>query len=111
MDTIIAVAGNNLTAKRFEIKMFSFRPQTYPRHFFRFFFFFFFENYFRFLDVFHQWLDEFAFEPFCKLGLTDELDPNLQYIFRDLNTSTQPEITHSKPTIETLKQHVIPVQS
>ena len=40
MDTIIAVAGNNLTAKCFEIKMFSFRPQIYPQHFFRLFFFF-----------------------------------------------------------------------
>ena len=100
MDTIIAVAGNNLTAKCFEIKMFSFRPQIYPQHFFRLFFF---ENYFRFLDVFHQWSDEFTFEPFCKLGQINELDPTLQYIFKDLNTCTQPEITHSKPTIETLK--------
>ena len=105
MDTIIAVAANNLTVDCFDITMFSFRPQIYPRHFVDFFI----RNYLRFFDdVIHQWLGEFNFERFCKLGLINELDPNLQYIFEDLNIST---LTYSKSTMQKLKKYVIFVQS
>ena len=59
--TILAVVENNLTAAYFEVKMFAFLPQIYPRDFVDYLF----RNYFRFLDdIFHTRLINFDNEPF-----------------------------------------------
>ena len=104
MDTITAVAGNNLTTECFDIKIFSFCVQIYPRHVVDFFY----SKLSWFIYAIQQWLGEFTFERFCKLGLINELDSNLQYVFKDLNIST---LTYSKSSRETLKKYVISVQS
>ena len=81
MGTIFAVVGSNLTVAYFEVKMFAFLPQIYPRDFVDYFV----RNYVRFLDnIFHTWLINFDIEPFYKL--INELDPDLKFIFEKLTT-------------------------
>ena len=81
MGTIFAVIGSNLTVAYFEVKMFAFLPQIYPRDFVDYFV----RNYVRFLDnIFHTWLINFDIEPFYKL--INELDPDLKFIFEKLTT-------------------------
>ena len=59
--------------------MFAILPQIYTRDFVDFFIC----NYFQFLDdVFHKWLIQFNIQDFYKLK--NELDPDLQFIFREI---------------------------
>ena len=79
METIFAVVGSNLKVAYFEEKMFAILPQIYPKDFVDFFI----RNYFRFLDdVFHKWLIQFNIQDFYKI--MNELDPDLQFIFKEL---------------------------
>ena len=65
----------------FEEKMFAILPHIYPKGFIDFFI----RNYLRFLDdVFHKWLMQFNIQDFYKI--INELDPDLQFIFEELNT-------------------------
>ena len=80
MGTIFAVDGSNLTVAYFEEKMFAILLQIYPKDFVDFFIC----NNFRFLDdVFHKWLIQFNIQDFYKI--MNELDPDLQFIFEELN--------------------------
>ena len=83
MGTTFAVVGSNLTVAYFEVKMFALLPRLYPRHFVDYFV----RNYFKFLDeIFHiWWLINFDIEPFYRL--TNELDPDLKFIFEKLTTN------------------------
>ena len=58
--------------------MFAILPQIYPKDFVDFFI----SNYFQFLDVFHKWLIQFNIQDFYKI--MNELDPDLQFIFKEL---------------------------
>ena len=79
MGTIFAVVGSNLTVAYFEENVLAILPQIYPKDFADFFV----RNYFRFLDgVFHKWLIQFNIQDFYKI--TNELDPDVQFIFEEL---------------------------
>ena len=81
MGKIFAVVDSNLTVTYFEVKMFAFLPQTYPRDFVDYCV----RKYFRFLDdIFHAWLINFDIESFYKL--INEIDPDLRFIFEKLTT-------------------------
>ena len=61
--------------------MFALLPQIYHRDFVDYFV----RNYFRFLDdIFHTWLINFDIKRFYKLS--NELDPDLKFIFEKLTT-------------------------
>ena len=80
MGTIFAVVGSNLTVAYFEEKMFAILPQIYPKDFVDFFI----RNYFWFLDdIFLKWQIQFNIQDFYKI--MNELDPDLQFIFKELN--------------------------
>ena len=65
--------------------MFAILPHIYPKDFVDFFIC----NYFRFLDdVFHKWLIQFNIQGFYKI--TNELDPDLQFIFEELTKNRFP---------------------
>ena len=79
MGTNFSVVGSNLTVPYFEVKMFTFLPQIYPRDFVNYIV----RNYFRFLDdTFNTWLINFDIEPFYKL--INELDPDLNLFLKNL---------------------------
>ena len=79
MGTTLALVGSNPTVAYFEEKMFAILPQIYPKDFVDFFI----RNYFRFLDdVFHKWLMQCNIQDFYKVK--NELDPDLQFIFKEL---------------------------
>ena len=75
MVIIFAVAGSNRTVTCFNVKMFPFLTQIFPRDFINFFI----RNYFCFLlVVFHKWLADFKVKPFYKLN--NDLDLDLRFI-------------------------------
>ena len=81
MRTKFGVVGSNLVAVYKEVKMFALLLQLYPQDFVDFFI----RNYFRFLDIFHKWLDNFDIEPFY--SMIYNLDSDLKFIFENPSKS------------------------
>ena len=77
MRTKFGVVGSNLVAVYKEVKMFALLLQLYPQDFVDFFI----RNYFRVLDIFHKWLDNFDIEPFY--SMIYNLDSDLKFIFEN----------------------------
>ena len=81
MRTKFGVVGSNLVAVYKEVKMFALLLQLYPQDFVDFFI----RNYFRFLDIFYKWLDNFDIESFYSMIYS--LDSALKFIFENPSKS------------------------